>query len=319
MSNNKIRFELGSHSANKDHTVMTGGTLNIDKKVISSKPLVIRHYLLPGVRITQAHSHPGIHSLEHMLAYSVDTGSLRAQIARLNGNENMAKSILDISPYTLEEKNIGFRLSSIALINKKMLTEAYIRSLEIGKKYLLKGGKPPFATAEQCGQYDFHSIEGALEAIISAQRQLRDGTQVEEFVFPESNASKYVVYDLRLIRPKVFGVHDQRMLNPSSSHSISQTLEHFVHNALPEGKLGDIRFGTFGCMTGDYVIANGTYTTKEVHIAITRGLMTLKQIPNNTKSHVNEDVKFCLEHIEKFSPQIYRQAQDLGVIIEITG
>lgn len=82
-----ITINAGLHSKDKDHTVMTGGTLTADKHIDGgSDTLTVHTYALrlfsrPGDAEYHAF-HAGMHTNEHLLAYAPDTGSLRASLSQ---------------------------------------------------------------------------------------------------------------------------------------------------------------------------------------------------------------------------------------------
>jgi S-ribosylhomocysteine lyase LuxS involved in autoinducer biosynthesis len=82
-----LTIKAGLHSSEKDHKVMTGGTLTIDKEIASTETLKIHTYALHlfGEPSSEEYSdfHAGMHTNEHLLAYTPDTGSLRASLAEL--------------------------------------------------------------------------------------------------------------------------------------------------------------------------------------------------------------------------------------------
>ncbi len=310
-----ITFQIGPHSADRDHTLMTGGTLSELKILRSTEGISLAHYLLPGIDTHISRLDAGLHTLEHMLAYSTDTGSLRTQIEQLTGNKEIAQCIIDVSPYRVSEGIFGFRVTSVIPLDKDVLTTAYAHSLTTGTKYILKGGKPPFATPKQCGQYDLHSNEAALKIIHSAQEKLNTGLTALDISSPRPAASIITVGDLRLIRPKATDAHTQRTLRPDVSHIISQLMEQFAYLSLPNPENGRrLAFGVYGCMTGDYAMTLDI-PLDVAHVAIARVLSQLTPLKNSSNPNVRfigEDAAFCLDHIHEYSPDTYEHAMDLG-------
>ncbi|HET9947204.1 MAG TPA: S-ribosylhomocysteine lyase [Patescibacteria group bacterium] len=313
----EIEFISGPHSSQKDHTIMPGGTLIEDKRIVSSERLGLHQYLLPIKTPQTDEFHQGMHTLEHMLAYSPETGSLRTQMVKATRKARSGKAILDVSPFRIDEDHFAFRATSVLPLNPASLEKAYLHSLAIGTEYIQNGGLPPFATPGQCGQYDFHSPQAALEIIQATQNALLRGeTNVEEIPPAEPTATTITVADLRLIRPKAEGAHDQRMLHPTSSHLISQVLEHFVHKGMPDGQAGQVKFGTFGCMTGDYTMVMDK-PLPQIHVAIARTLSMLSEFAESDDEEMHQlglDAQFCLDHIQATSPDIFAEAQAKGPI-----
>lgn len=72
-----ITINSGLHSSEKDHKVMTGGTLTVDKEITSTEALKIHTYALPLFTTPNEREyndfHAGMHTNEHLLAYTPDT------------------------------------------------------------------------------------------------------------------------------------------------------------------------------------------------------------------------------------------------------
>lgn len=237
-------------SADKDHTIMTGGTFTIDKSIyLKEAARLYLYYFTIGEFTNNAAFHKGIHSLEHCLAYSKDTGSIRAIVEEKLKVEG--KLILDCSPY-LYASEIGFRITSIIPLQLEVFKEIIETALQRTQLYLSAGKAVPFSTAKECGQYDFHSAEAALEII---DQLLIKGVSVKD-VSTEATRQlhpSYYVADLRLLKPKEERRTDQYFLEPLTSQKIAQYLETHVVEEL-ENKLTTIIVGAFGCMTGMYFL-----------------------------------------------------------------
>lgn len=136
-----IIINAGLHSSEKDHKIMTGGTLTIDKHVESDAPLTIYTYALHlfGTPSKEEYDafHAGMHTNEHLLAYTPDTGSLRASLKDIIP-ELDTKMILDVSPFEFEDGSYGFRITSLISLNKEVLQKAAHASVEKAIVYLDK-------------------------------------------------------------------------------------------------------------------------------------------------------------------------------------
>ena len=136
-----ITINAGLHSSEKDHKVMTGGTLTIDKHIESDKPLEIHTYALhlfgkPSDAEYDAF-HAGIHTSEHLLAYTPDTGSLRASLAEVIPGLDK-KMILDVSPFETEDGSYGFRITSLIELDAETLRQATRTSIQRAIGYIEK-------------------------------------------------------------------------------------------------------------------------------------------------------------------------------------
>ncbi len=136
-----IQIHAGLHSSEKDHKVMTGGTLTIDKLVESDTPLTIYTYALHLFQKPRDDEYDvfyaGMHTNEHLLAYTPDTGSLRASLKDILP-ELDTKMILDVSPFEFENGNYGFRITSLISLEKEVLQKATRDSVEKAIAYLDK-------------------------------------------------------------------------------------------------------------------------------------------------------------------------------------
>lgn len=310
----EIKITAGPHSADRDHTEMTGGTMTLLKTIESSELFSLSHYLLPAVETSVPNLDAGLHTLEHSLAYSKNTGSLRSEIAEITGDPDLASCIIDVSPFRISEGKFAFRVTSVIPLDTEVLTTAYAHSLNTAQVYFENGGAAPFSTAKQCGQYDLHDTAAALSIIKSARSSLLNGETAQPLPIERPTSSSITVADLRLVKPKADGHHSQRTLRPDASYVISQVLEEFAHLGLPAVNENCLAFGTYGCMTGDYTMMIGT-PIDATHVAIARTLMQLARLAKKEEQSmrfIGEDAKFCLSHIQRNAPEIYQQAMDLG-------
>lgn len=238
---------------------MTGGTLTADKHIESDKPLQIHTYALNlfGTPDSEEYDdfHAGMHTNEHLLAYTPDTGSLRASLAEIMP-ELDTKMILDVSPFEFEEGGYGFRITSLVQLDEEVLKKATQSSVEKAIAYIekIKEGKGdekwfmgvPFATAEQCGQFTYHHPEKAQESL----KAVNIDTLNVAWKTHSTSHQKAVVCDLRLLKPKTDEQDDRVTLDPKLSYHLSRLIE----RELPR-KMSDtaVIVGTFGCMTGTYL------------------------------------------------------------------
>lgn len=133
-----ITIHAGLHSSEKNHKTMTGGTLTVDKRIDSSEPLQIFTYIIPlfgipGNEIYEAF-HQGMHTNEHLFAYTPDTGSLRASLTEVLP-ELDTKKILDVSPFQIED-GYGFRVTSLIELDQDTLTKATKISIHKASAFL---------------------------------------------------------------------------------------------------------------------------------------------------------------------------------------
>lgn len=273
---------------------MTGGTLTVDKSIESDKPLDIHTYTLhlfekPSDSEYDAF-HAGIHTNEHLLAYTPDTGSLRASLADIVPDLD-TKMILDVSPFETEDGNYGFRITSLIELDTETLRQATKISLQraieyIGKIQTGQGDKKwykgvPFATAEQCGQFTYHNPEKAGKDL----GKVNVDTLLIESDTISTNHQKAAVCDLRLLKPKNNEADDRITLDPKFSYYLSQKIEH----ELPEKMIGTATIvWTFGCMTGTYLCVSYLNSMEEdiphVHAKIMEILTEIGQ-ENLTPEH----------------------------------
>ena len=83
-----------------------------------------------------------MHTNEHLLAYSKETGSIRASIEEIDPSFN-GKWILDVSPYRFPNGNFGFRVTSLVDISDEVLQQTFALSIQKAQKYLtqMRAGK----------------------------------------------------------------------------------------------------------------------------------------------------------------------------------
>ena len=319
---NGMSIEKSVHSADKDHTIMAGGTLTADKTVRADDELYLHQSTLPVAPVTgDPAQYSGIHSVEHALAYSPATGSLRSSLEQLIGSDS-ANQLIDVSPYVLgitgHHPVIGFRTTYISTgvgLTRRVLAEGLRRSLTQMRVYYEGGGQAPFSTAEQCGQYNAHSPEAALGLIALALEQVEQG-EILGGRRQRTDASELYVCDLRLVRPRAEGDFEQRVLDPLAGHLISQRIERDAAHFLPAAGRHTLKTGNFGCSTGEYVmLANPEGVDVATwlrlgHTAITRILMKIASQHGGSALDFQAaaDAVFSLEHIQRASPDVYDAA-----------
>ncbi len=136
-----ITINAGLHSSEKDHKIMTGGTLAVDKEITSTEALKIHTYALHlfGEPRSEEYNdfHAGMHTNEHLLAYTPDTGSLRASLKELIP-ELDTKMILDVSPFETETGAYGFRITSLVELDADILRKATRASVDKAMAYIDK-------------------------------------------------------------------------------------------------------------------------------------------------------------------------------------
>jgi len=321
-----IRVELLSkHSSGKDHIAMTGGTLGADKRITAAGPLRLQHDFFPVTTVDPAEPgaardrlFSGIHSIEHALA-SPDGGDLRAQVARVTGaGPELAARLIDMSPYIpglldaadAQGLPLGFRSTFVALdgvatgpespLPTYLLLDAYRAALELIREKFLAGEPVPFSTPEECGQYNLHSAEAALELIELALAAAGGAEWVDES-FTETGAAELYVCDLRLVKPRLPGAFDQQVLDLLGGHLLSQRIEDDAVS---------LTAGNFGCSTGEYLmVANPERLDQAAllarahrEVAATLAESGSYTGPNPLRRAAAVDARFSLEHIEKYSP-----------------
>jgi S-ribosylhomocysteine lyase LuxS involved in autoinducer biosynthesis len=328
MTNPSIEVEaLAEHSAGKDHLAMTGGTLGADKRITGPGPLRLQHDFFGVTALEPETAVPGpardrlfagIHSLEHALA-SPDGGDLRARLAEAAGlGPRHAARLIDMSPYIpglIDAADaaglaLGFRSTFVLLagasngvdgpVPTATLLAAYRAALELIRERFLAGEPVPFSTPEACGQYTLHSAEAALELIGPALDAVTAPAHVAES-FADTAASELYVCDLRLVKPRLPGALDQRVLDLLGGHLLSQRIE---------ADAAHLTAGNFGCSTGEYLmVANpGALPRAELLFRAHREVAaTLAESGAYTggdpvRRAAAGDARFSLEHIERHSP-----------------
>jgi S-ribosylhomocysteine lyase LuxS involved in autoinducer biosynthesis len=311
---------LAQHSGDKDHLAMTGGTLSPDKLARTDGDAPLRRdYVFFPVASFDPGQPPdaarrlfsGIHSLEHALA-SPEGGDLRARIAERVADPALGKQLIDMSPYIpglldadgTSRLTIGFRSTFVTdgeALPLPILADAYADSLRRIREHFARGGAVPFATPESCGQYDMHSAEAAIELIDHT-----DASAPVEESSGETYARMLYVCDLRLVKPRLPEAFEQRVLDVLAGHLISQAVEQSAATSA----------GNFGCSTGEYLVvadpdnvARDTLLTR-AHTAIAETLVDLAAYDgdNPLRRAAADDARFCLEHIERYRPEIRRAA-----------
>ncbi len=78
-----------------------------------------------------------MHTNEHLLAYTPDTGSLRASLKELMTDLD-TKMILDVSPFEFKDGTYGFRITSLVELDAATLKKATRASVDKAIGYLDK-------------------------------------------------------------------------------------------------------------------------------------------------------------------------------------
>lgn len=308
MGMNRFTIEQFATSAAKNHELLTGGTLSVDKiyRMEEERPVTLcTSFLEVTESLEEEEVHRGMHSLEHALAYSKQTGSIRSTLQLVSSGAIDGKQLLDCSPY-IYEGALGFRLTLLEDVDKEALQEAVSQGLLQAKNYLT-ANPPPFSTARECGQYNFHSAETAVALI---QEALKRGTHIIALERFQGSATVQRLYvaDLRLVKPRPLNDFEHRTLSPLGSHVLSQKVETALRKASYVAVLG-----TFGCMTGMYLLvgANGEVPLEEfmqqLHQAIAGELLHLAS-DRTTEPEVISAAQLALEYIKQYAPDIYRSA-----------
>ena len=321
-----ITIEKFAHSADKDHTSMAGGTLGLDKIVRTDGQLRLYQYLLPLIPISgDPQLFSGIHSVEHALAFSPETGSLRFSVAEVTGEHRHGDQLIDVSPYVIQSRGtapvLGFRATYVSAgtgLSQKIVRESFRRSLQRMQVYYDSGGAAPFSTPKQCGQYNTHSTKAAL-ALIDLGLELAGRGHVSGGKPLHTEARELYVCDLRLVRPREEGNFQQRVLDPLAGHLISQVIEEDAATLIPGASKHTLKTGNFGCSTGEYVmLANPEGKDPESwlrigHTAITRVLLGIASTQGGStlEKQAASDAGFCLEHIKQAHPEIHSDALGL--------
>lgn len=287
---------------------MTGGTLSVDKKVHSEKPLQIHTYALHLFDVPEdihyTDFHQGMHTNEHLLAYTPDTGSLRASLAEIIPWLD-TKMVLDVSPFEFEDRSYGFRITSLVELDAQTLKKATKISVDKAIGYLeqVKAGDGdtkwfkgiPFATAEQCGQFTYHHPEKAQETL----RMVNTGIMRITGNTQNTEHQKAVVCDLRLLKPKTDENDDCITLDPKFSYYLSKKIEHELPQRIPGTA---VVVGTFGCMTGTYLcvshIGDEEKDIPEIHATIMDVLRSIER--ENLPENHRKQLEMILENYNKF-------------------
>lgn len=272
---------------------MTGGTLTADKHIESDMPLTVHTYSLhlfgePSETDYQDF-HAGMHTNEHLLAYTPDTGSLRASLAeQIPGLDT--KMILDVSPFEFDDETYWFRITSLVELDNHRIQQATKSSVEKAMTYLekVRAGQGdqkwykgiPFATAEQCGQFTYHhpdKAEQSLQSINTQTIDIESNTQ-------KTSHQKAVVCDLRLLKPKTDEADSRITLDPKFSYYLSQCIEQELPKKMPGTA---VVVGTFGCMTGSYLCVSCVEPERDLKIIHENIMNILRDMPmkNFTKEH----------------------------------
>ena len=305
-----IQINSGLHSSEKDHNAMTGWTLKVDKTISSSEAITLYQYTIKlfsnGEWQDMNEFHKWMHTNEHLLAYSRDTGSVRSSLSELIPWFD-GKYILDVSPFKLSDTLYGFRLISLEKFSLEILQQAIKSSIKRALEYLegIQNGskwdetcylKIPFAKAEQCWQYTFHSVVEAKHSLETVHINTLD---ISEETLQTKNQS-ILSCDLRLLKPKQIGKDGMLMLSPDFSYMISQKIESGLKEKFPES----IKYiGTFGCMTGMYLITSlqdieNKEELKNIHREVMNILGWIKK--DTLVSHEKEQLNWILSNYEKY-------------------
>jgi S-ribosylhomocysteine lyase LuxS involved in autoinducer biosynthesis len=303
-------IEQFATSAAKNHELLTGGTLSVDKiyRMEEGHPVILSTFFLEvTASLDQAEVHRGMHSLEHALAYSEQTGSIRALLQQMSNGAVDGKQLLDCSPY-IHAGVLGFRLTTLEAVDKAVLQEAVSQGLSQASDYLT-ANPPPFSTARECGQYNFHS---AATAVALIQEALSRGPRITalESLKGSGATQRFYVADLRLVKPRPIGDDEHRTLSPLGSHRLSQHVETALRRA---GYLTVL--GTFGCMTGMYLLvgADGNDPPeaymRHIHQVIAGELLKLVA-DRAAEPEVISAAQLAIAYIEKYAPGVYASARE---------
>jgi S-ribosylhomocysteine lyase LuxS involved in autoinducer biosynthesis len=341
--------QVAAHSGSKDHLAMTGGTLSADKLVHGDAPLRLQREFFPvttlgtqtGTGTGQEFGHEqgpsrervrrlfaGIHSIEHALASPLG-GDLRACLDEA-GEAGLGKRLLDMSPYLpglldagdTSELVLGFRATLASdgePVPRELVEQAYRSSLRTIVDRFTSGAEVPFSTPEACGQYDLHSARSAVEllstgAIDAAAAAITCSDMVE------TGAWELYVCDLRLVKPRLPGAGDQRMLDLLGGHYVSQAIEADAWRSLPGARPGAVTTGNFGCSTGEYLMVADVSAGEagrepgsvllDAHVAVVRTLAGVAAYEGSDllRQLAAQDARFALSHIEQHSPEVWSAA-----------
>lgn len=296
-----IQLKIWPHPSEKDHTIMTGWTLKIDKVAIGTEPLHIYTYtvnLFPNADESDDFF-KSVHSTEHMLAYSRESGSVRSSMEEVVPWFD-GKSIIDISPYKFDTWNYGFRITSTQRIDtddiKKALKQSIANAIEFTKTDGILGCHDgvPFASEKECWQYDFHTKSWAQKLLLG----IAESFEVTEKILTTPHY-EMTIWDLRLLKPKRIWQENPVMLTPRLSFRISNTVE----KKLPVVSPGTLTIaGTFWCMTGMYLWVSSESINDESLMKIHSEIMEIIKNMERWDLQENEKIQIqtVLENYEKF-------------------
>ena len=294
-------IHLWLHSSEKDHTVMTWGTLKVDKEVSFqdiSKTYIYTVKLFSSDNFICEDFHKWIHVIEHLLAYSKDTWSVRSSISSVLEDFD-GKWILDVSPCYISDSIYWFKITSLVHVTPEQLYQAFILSLNNAALYLesshenFENGTTyqniPFASPEQCGQYNYHCRDTAVKLL--KNHILNSQSQITEKIISDE-MQKILVCDLRLLKPKLKGRDDMIMFTPKLSYTISQEIEEKLPEIIDKNI---VIVWTFWCMTGMYLcVSADKWNQSEVdHILV----QIMKIIWELDMSNFSENEKIQIKEV----------------------
>jgi S-ribosylhomocysteine lyase LuxS involved in autoinducer biosynthesis len=316
-NNPEIAAHQAVFSSNVDHTKMTGGTFEVRKRleVVNSPEALMNIYIvkLPfNMATSTEETHKGMHTLEHGLVYA---GGVRKKVSQLKNNPIDYNAFVDISPYVdPKDGSLGFRILSLATINPQHLLKIIRNAFEDYKVHLKRGHVIPFASPEECGQFEFHDRNMAMQMIDQSRNKIAIQKKT-----PLPFSKHVAVGDLRLLKPQLSAnPSNQIFLTPDASYTIAQTLETQFGASWQQLGYGDapqILIGNYGCMTGEYPVVEAphpeediTMYQKKVHAALAHSLAELAD-----KAHdldVVIDAQLALGLIETYSPQVFADVKN---------
>ncbi|MBS2962576.1 hypothetical protein KGA66_05925 [Actinocrinis puniceicyclus] len=194
-----------------------------------------------------------------------------------------------------------------------VIQEAYDSSLRVIRALFASGGTVPFSAPEACGQYDLHSAPSAVE-LIEAASGLNGAAGLSTWSDTvETGTCELYVCDLHLVKPRLPGRRDQRMLDPLGGHYISQAIEAEAWHFLPGARQGALTTGNFGCSTGEYLMVGNvsgderSSSLTDAHVAILRMLIELAAYEgtDRVRQAAADDARFALSHAERHSPEAW--------------
>lgn len=298
-------IKVWKHSADKDHTQMTWGTLKLDKTVTNSQGITFYIYWIPMYEWEfNTIFHKWIHTAEHLLAYKQDTWSVRNSLEEVSNWKKDGKVILDISPYQINNTTFGFRITSMIQLWTQEIWKLMNLSITRAIAYLEKWEPEdiqdyewiPFARARSCGQFDFHNKQKAIS-------DLKSSLNLKWEVIEEKIITKHTtayVCDLRFLKPKIYTNDESIMFSPSFSYKISQLIEKYLPLKIP-WTLSIV--WTFGCMTWMYLCVSSELWDEtdlpKLHAAI---IQILKEYLNIHSLDIQETIQFqkILENYQSY-------------------